>query len=265
LRSGWCRLSPVFLLRFSGAKLAQPSLGPVEKWVIETKRKLRKRVMVCVAAIGSLLCLAAAATGTNNEVYIWTAVGWVPATDDQATMSPEGEDSQQSRFSSSASPGSPVYVPPEPGNPSQFLIRNTVTVHPCGDVNPLIAGQDFDNPAGKVFIWNNDENLYVKLQVYSPWYMTETAVNVDTAPPSPPINPGHFTSKHPSPDNPEDLHTISLSSLSFPVEPGDLVYIMAHAVVDNLDTGASETAWKEGTKIEGPGAGWAMYHQYLIR
>jgi len=132
------------------------------------------------------------------------------------------------------------------------------------DVSPLIAGQDFDNPAGKVLIWNNDENLYVKFQVYSLWYMTETAVNVDTAPPSPPIKPGQFTSKHASPDNPEDLHSISLSSLG--VGPGDLVYIMAHAVVDNLDTGVSgETAWKEGTKIEGPGAGWAMYNEYEIQ
>lgn len=132
------------------------------------------------------------------------------------------------------------------------------------DVSDLIAGQDFDNPVGKVFIWNDDENLYVKYQINPPWYMTETAVNVDTVPPSPPISPGHFTSKHASPDNPEDLHSISLSSLG--VGPGDLVYIMAHAVVDNLDTGVSgETAWKEGTKIEGPGAGWAMYHQYLIR
>jgi len=239
--------------------------------VIEIKTKLRKRVMVCVVAIGSLLCLclAAAATGTRHEVYIWNGVGWVLATDDQAKMSSEDGDSQQFRFFFSGSPGSPVYVPPEPGNPSQFLIRNIVIVHPCGDVNPLIAGQDFGNPAGKVFIWNNDENLYVKFQVYSPWYMTETAVNVDTAPPSPPIKPGHFTSKHseddpPPPDNPEDLHSISLSSLG--VGPGDLVYIMAHAVLDNPVTGVSgETAWKEGTKIEGPGAGWAMYHQYLIR
>jgi len=135
------------------------------------------------------------------------------------------------------------------------------------DKSDLIAGQDFDNPAGKVFIWNDDENLYVKFQVYSPpWYMTETAVNVDIVPPSPPISPGGFTSKHPSPNNPEDLHTILLSSLPFPVEPGDLVYIMAHAVVDNLVTGVSgETAWKEGTEIEGPGAGWAMYNEYEIQ
>jgi len=137
------------------------------------------------------------------------------------------------------------------------------------DVSDLIAGQDFDNPAGRVLIWNNDENLYVKFQVYSQWYMTETAVNVDTAPPSPPIKPGHFTSKHseddpPPPDNPEDLHSISLSSLG--VGPGDLVYIMAHAVVDNLDTGVSgETAWKEGTDVPGQGGGWAMYNEYEIQ
>jgi len=166
-------------------------------------------------------------------------------------MSSEDGDSQQFRFFSSGSPGTPVYVPPEPGNPSQFLIGNIVTVHPCGDVNPLIAGQDFDNPAGKVFIWNNDENLYVKFQVYSPWYMTETAEHSEDDPPPP--------------NNPEDLHSISLSSLG--VGPGDWVYIMAHAVVDNLDTGVvGETAWKEGIDVPGQsGAGWAMYNEYKIQ
>jgi len=229
--------------------------------------------MVFVVAISSLLYLAAGATGAEHEVYRWNGVGWILATDEQATMSSTGGESQQYRFFSSGSVGSSGYDLPEPGSPSRFVIQNIVRLRlePCGDVNPLIAGQDFDSAVGKVFIWNDAVNLYVNYQINPPWYMTETQVNVDIVPPSGNVAPGHFTSKHtedhpPPPTNPEDLHTILLSSLSFPVEPGVLVYIMAHAVVNDGDTEPSETAWKEGFDVPGQtGHGWAMYHEYTIR
>ena len=129
------------------------------------------------------------------------------------------------------------------------------------EISPLIAGKNI--PVGEVSIWNNDENLYVKYQTNDPWDMTETHLNVGTTEPYPPVSPGRFPYKHKDLNNAlEDTHTIRLSELG--VESGDSVYIMAHAVVVNNDTGEEETAWKEGTSF-GHGAGWAMYNTYEIQ
>lgn len=90
------------------------------------EREMAKKIVVALIAGGWLLHVATAATGIYHEVYRWDGVNWVVATSEQATMFSKTEDSQQFRFFSSGSPGSPVYLSPKAGNPCQFLIENVV-------------------------------------------------------------------------------------------------------------------------------------------
>jgi len=130
------------------------------------------------------------------------------------------------------------------------------------EVSPLIAGQHI--VMGEVSIWNDDQNLYVKYQTNPPWCMTETQLYVSKTLPSSPIKPGKFPYKHEDLNSVfEDTYAIPLAELG--VQPEDWVYIIAHAVVKNSDTGEEETAWKEGTLIEQQGGGWAMYNTYQIQ
>ena len=130
------------------------------------------------------------------------------------------------------------------------------------EISPLIAGQNI--PVGDVSIWNNDENLYVKYQTNRPWHMRETHLYIGTTLPPSPISPGRFPYKHEDLNLVlEDTYTISLAELG--IQPEDWVYIMAHAVVANIATGESETAWKEGMPVDQPGHGWAMYNTYQIQ
>ena len=130
------------------------------------------------------------------------------------------------------------------------------------DISPLIAGQNIT--VGEVWIWNDNENLYIKYQTNPPWYMTETHLYVGPTLPPSLIKPGRFPYKHENLNSVlEDMYTIRLSELG--VESGDSVYVLAHADVVNIVTGDSETAWKEGTPIGGQGAGGAMYDTYQIQ
>ena len=129
------------------------------------------------------------------------------------------------------------------------------------DKSDLIAGQNIT--VGEVRIWNNDQNLYVKYQTNDPWYMTETHLYVGTTLPPTPVAPGSFPHSYENLNGfSEQTYTVSLSALG--VQPEEWIYILAHAAVKN-DTGKEETAWKEGTQIAGPGAGWAMYNTYQIQ
>ncbi len=124
------------------------------------------------------------------------------------------------------------------------------------EISPLIAEQNIT--VGEVRIWNNDQNLYVKYQTNRPWYMTETHLYVGTTLPSRSISHGRFPYKHENLNRVlADTYTIPLTNLG--VQFGGLVYIMAHAVVVNINTGDSETAWKEGMPV-----GQAMYNTYQI-
>ena len=134
------------------------------------------------------------------------------------------------------------------------------------DISSLVAGQNIS--VGEVFIWNDDENLYVKYQTYNPWCMTETHLYVGKDLPPAPISPGHFPYKYPEDEqdvNSFDEYTYIISLSELDMQPGEWIYILAHAVVRNIDTGAEETAWKEGTPIERQGSGWAMYNTYQIQ
>ena len=134
------------------------------------------------------------------------------------------------------------------------------------DISSLVAGQNIS--VGEISIWNNDENLYVRYQSYDPWYMTETHLYAGKDLPSAPVAPGHFPYKYPEDAGgangfSEYTYVISLSELS--AQPGEKIYILAHAVVKNIATGAEETAWKEGVPIEQRGSGWAMYNTYQVQ
>jgi len=134
------------------------------------------------------------------------------------------------------------------------------------DISPLIAGKNI--VVGEISIWNNDENLYVKYQTNDPWYMTGTHLYAGKDLPAAPIRPGLFPYKYPEDEQgvngfSEYTYAISLSELD--VQTEEWVYILAHAVVKNIDTGVEETAWKEGSPIKQPGGGWAMYNTYQIQ
>ena len=130
------------------------------------------------------------------------------------------------------------------------------------EISPLIAGQNIT--VGEVWIWNNDENLYVKYRTSDRWYMTETHLYVGKSLPSTPVAPGSFPYSHEDPNGfSEYTYAIVLAGLN--VEGGDSVYILAHAVVKNINTGEEETAWKEGSSIEEEDGGWAMYNSYQIQ
>jgi len=127
------------------------------------------------------------------------------------------------------------------------------------EVSSLIGGQNIQ--VGDVTIWNADENLYVKYQTYSPWYMTGTHLYVGKELPSS-AAPGKFPYKYENLGGFDQYtYTIPLSDLN--VAPGDWLYILAHAVVINAETGQSETAWKEGTDFGRNG--WAMYNEYQVQ
>ena len=94
----------------------------------------RKKFLISLIVTGLVLYSTAAAKAMYHEVYRWDGISWILATNEQATVFSEGEDFQQFRFSSPGSPDSPVYHPPEAGNPCQFVIENVVQCWP----NPWI-------------------------------------------------------------------------------------------------------------------------------
>lgn len=96
---------------------------------MQKRGKWGKKILLCLIVAGSWLCLAVVAGAVYHEVYKWNGVNWVVATNEQATMFSESEDSQEFRFSSSGSPSFPVYLSPDPGNLGQFLLENVVQVH----------------------------------------------------------------------------------------------------------------------------------------
>ncbi|HHF53244.1 MAG TPA: hypothetical protein ENL43_02630 [candidate division WOR-3 bacterium] len=127
------------------------------------------------------------------------------------------------------------------------------------EVSPLIGGQN--TQVGDVTIWNTDEDLHVQYQTYSPWYMTETHLYVGEELPSS-AAPGKFPYKYENSGG-FNQYTYIIPLADLDVEPGDWLYILAHAVVINAETGKSETAWKEGTDFGRNG--WAMYNEYQVQ
>lgn len=128
---------------------------------------------------------------------------------------------------------------------------------------PLVAGQNEE--VGKVNIWNSANILYVEYKIVkSNWCLVETHLHIDSNlnnfPYSGKTNnpvPGNFDYKNNHNCLKSYLYEIPLTWL-----PDEMVYIAAHAVVNQL-SGGSETAWGKGDKFTLKG-NWAMYFKYII-
>lgn len=116
----------------------------------------------------------------------------------------------------------------------------------------LIAGQNWDSPAGVVTVEDNGEHLYVTFETTSSWSLDDTHLYVGTVVPTK-AAPGKFPYKA------RAEYIIPLSD--FGVNCGDTLYIAAHAVVSK--EGQQETAWADSYGISF-GKGWAMYFKYEV-
>jgi hypothetical protein len=130
----------------------------------------------------------------------------------------------------------------------------------------LIAGQTID--AGDVKVCNDDTNLTVTYEATFPWCLLATDLHVATSKSGiPQTNQGN-----PKPDEFAygDEHDcagtaafeIPLDEIDGGVEPGDTVFIAAHAEVE--DGAREEGAWGKGTRFVERGD-WAMYFTYVVQ
>ncbi|MBD3163562.1 MAG: hypothetical protein GF346_13740, partial [Candidatus Eisenbacteria bacterium] len=140
---------------------------------------------------------------------------------------------------------------------------------PCGDslVTILYAGQFID--VGTVTVYNDQDDLFIRIETTGGWWMTESHVAVATTlediPQTGKGNPkvGHFGlwAEH---DPPVTTYTYSIG---YEYEPGVELFLAAHAVVELHDENGQriqeETAWADG--FEFPGNNWATYFTYLIQ
>jgi hypothetical protein len=120
----------------------------------------------------------------------------------------------------------------------------------------LIAGQD--ESAGVVTVSDDGTDLTVTFTGGGGWTLGETNLYVGTDLPEK-AAPGKF----PYEGEGDTQHTISLGD-DLGVGCGDILYILAHAVV--YRDSQSETAWADtyGIPFSGRGGGWAMYFQYEV-
>jgi hypothetical protein len=132
----------------------------------------------------------------------------------------------------------------------------------CGDatVARLLSGQTTD--VGTVKVLNDADSIHVAFSVTTGWRIMETHVAIVTDPADFPTNkPGNpMVGRFPlgdylHPGVTEAEYSVSLEDLG--VEPGDMIYVAAHAVVTNefFEIG---TAWGEGTRFT-ERRNWAMY------
>ncbi len=113
----------------------------------------------------------------------------------------------------------------------------------------LMAGQHIYS--GKVYVWSDEENLYVQFVTDNGWSLGETHLYVGMELPKK-VAPGQFLYKD------QEFYTIPLSELG--ASSGSELYIAAHAVVQK--GGQQETAWGQGDAFA---KSWAMYFRYTVR
>lgn len=150
------------------------------------------------------------------------------------------------------------------GIATMLILTTTAMAHTAcdPDCRDLIAGGG--NPkseidAGDVMVWNDGCNLYVKF-VTDGWMLTETHLYVSSEGIGKPA-PGKFNYQmefDPAVD--EYTYVIPLNSW----EPcTTLLYIAAHAVVQNGCDGKEETAWGDGCVF--PKSKWKTYFTYTVQ
>ncbi|MBT8262367.1 MAG: hypothetical protein KJO05_06065 [Bacteroidia bacterium] len=122
----------------------------------------------------------------------------------------------------------------------------------------LMAGQNIY--AGIVNVDIKDGVVVVSYSSDTEWEITEThlyigALNLlpTTGNGNPMIGQFPYADTHP-------VGTINVEIVGPTISEGDCVYIAAHAVVVNSDTGDDETAWGAGEPIGG--TSWAMMFEY---
>jgi hypothetical protein len=126
---------------------------------------------------------------------------------------------------------------------------------PPGCETELIAGQDWDDPAGTVYVWDDGMYLHVQYVTTSSWTLGETHLYVGTTPPER-AAPGQF------PYSDGDHYMIPLSDLDLSGNECGPLYIAAHGVVTGMG-GAQETVWADsyGVRIRSRGP-WGLYFAY---
>jgi len=137
----------------------------------------------------------------------------------------------------------------------------------CGTMmqTTLVAGQHF--AAGQIFVYNDDQNLYVSYQTTMPWLMSEAHVAAATTFAGIPQTrggnpmPGRFA--YSATFDPEVSAHVFAMPLSLFAGASDL-FVAAHAAVNApADQGGSQTGWGHGPHF--PGRNWAMYMHYTIQ
>jgi hypothetical protein len=164
-------------------------------------------------------------------------------------------------------PESPVTAPPD--QPSLTLSLDD----PCGDplVVPLVIGHG-QAGIGTVTVSNDASQLFVTLETNPGWAMTGTQVAVladlqqvqlERAG-DPRLKRFTFRETH---EPPVTQHTYSLLLASARYEPGDTVYVAAHAQVVRYNAAGRPTrrasAWGAGSPL--PGSNRAMYFAYQVQ
>jgi hypothetical protein len=106
---------------------------------------------------------------------------------------------------------------------------------------PLIAGQDW--LVGYVWVWIDGDYLHVEFDTTgSAWGMAETHLYVSTSAPTK-LAPGKFPYKQENLGGAlTDTYTIPLDEINGGIDPGDPIYIAAHATGSDDE----ETAWGQG-------------------
>jgi hypothetical protein len=135
------------------------------------------------------------------------------------------------------------------------------------EVHALLAGQTID--AGTVTLTSDGSMLQVTYTTTGGWVLAQTHLAVgselDEIPQTRSGNPkvGHFPYKE-THDPPVTTFTYLVDLSEWGLQPGDVLYVAAHAEVllPDEEGWQEETAWGEGEPF--PGHNWAMYMTYVI-
>jgi hypothetical protein len=137
----------------------------------------------------------------------------------------------------------------------------------CDEVtnSRLLAGQTMR--AGWVQVWNTEDAIHVRYHATGMWALQRTHLEVATDLGRIPTNrsgnpvPGQFSlSSHHEPWAEHHTETVYLADLG--VEPGDVVFVAAHAEVAKGGE-LFESAWGEGTRFVQRG-NWATYFTHEV-
>jgi hypothetical protein len=144
--------------------------------------------------------------------------------------------------------------PNQPNHPSNAFTTN------------IIAGQNID--VGDIFVWNNNDNLYVQYMTTNNWWLNETHLHVATSlsgiPQTLSGNPKVGNFDYQTEHNPHvQSYTYTIPIIwNWQTE----LYIAAHCEVVLKDINGNiiqqETGWGQGYNF--PGNSWAMYFNYTI-